>query len=134
MVKRTNYPGWGRMVEWEKEGARSRVVTAENVSKYVFVSGCTATDDEGDVVGIGDPYAQAVQALSNIKRGLEMVGASLKDVVRTRVFVTDLGFKDEVNRAYREFFAEVLPVRAMIGSTGFMLPEMLLEIEADAVV
>ena len=109
------------------------MVTAENVSKYVFVSGCTATDDDGKVVGVGDPYAQTVQALSNIKRGLEMAGASLKDVVRTRVFVTDLGFKDEVNRAYREVFSNVRPVRAMIGSTGFMLPEMLLEIEADAV-
>ncbi|MFQ5933294.1 MAG: Rid family hydrolase [Dehalococcoidia bacterium] len=134
MVKRTNYAGWGKHVDWEQEGARSRVVTAEDPSKLIFVSGCTATDGEGNVVGVGDPYAQAVQALNNIKQALEMAGASMKDVVRTRVFVTDLRFKDDVNRAYREFFGDVLPVRAMIGATGFMLPEMLLEIEADAVV
>ena len=100
----------------------------------MFVAGTTATDANGDVVGPGDAYVQTVQTLKNIERALNQAGAKMADVVRTRMFVTDISRWQEYGRAHREFFGDVLPVAAMVEITRLGDPAMLIEIEADAVV
>jgi enamine deaminase RidA (YjgF/YER057c/UK114 family) len=104
------------------------------VGNTVHVSGTTATGADGRLVGQGDMYAQTVQALRNIRSALERAGARLEDVVRTRVYVTDIARYDEVARAHGEMFGAILPASALIGVAALVDPDMLVEIEADAVI
>jgi len=107
---------------------------AVRVGNRVFVSGTVAWGDDGRVAGIGDMYAQAGQAIRNIEKALAEAGASLADVVRTRTFVTDITRFEEVARAHGEAFGEVRPAATLVAVTALVEPEMLVEIEADAVV
>ena len=114
---------------WESLVAYSRAI---RVGDTVYVAGTTATDDDGNVVGTGDAYRQTVQALTRIRSALEQAGARLEDVVRTRIFVTDITRWEEVGRAHGEFFADVCPAATMVEVQRLIHPEMLVEIEAEA--
>lgn len=116
---------------WEPVVGYSRAVRVGNV---VYVAGTTATDEQGNLVGAGDAYAQARQALRNIERALGQAGAALADVVRTRVFVTDIGRWQEIGRAHGEVFGSIRPASTMVQVAGLVDPAMLVEIEADAIV
>ena len=117
--------------EWEPFVGYSRAV---RVGAMVYVAGTTATDASGAVVAPGDAYAQTRQALKNIARALAQAGASMADVVRTRMFVTDISRWQEYGRAHGEVFREIRPASSMIEVAGLVNPAMLVEIEADAVV
>lgn len=101
---------------------------------HIFVSGTTATDDRGMIVGKGDPYLQTVQCIKNIETALQAAGATLKDVVRTRMYVVDIGQWEAIGRAHAEYFAEIKPATAMVQISRLIDPEMLVEIEADAII
>ena len=115
--------------KWESIVGYSRAI---RVGERIYVTGTTATDENGAIVGVGDAYAQTVQAIRNIERALKGLGVGLENVVRTRMFVTDISRWEEYGRAHGEFFSTIKPCATMVEVSGLVDAEMLIEIEVDA--
>lgn len=116
---------------WEPIVGYSRAVRVDN---QIFVTGTTSTNESGEIVGKGDPYAQAMQVLRNIESVLKRAGAEMRHVVRTRMFVTDISQWQEIGRAHSEFFRDIRPAATMVEVSRLIDPDLLVEIEVDAVI
>lgn len=117
--------------KWEDIVGYSRAVRVGNI---IEVAGTTAVDENGETVGINDPYEQTRYTLTKIEKALQAAGSSMKDVVRTRMFVTDISKWEEIGRAHGEFFREIKPAASMIEVMGLISPGLLVEIEVTAVI
>ncbi len=126
MQKRQKYSSGQK---WEKVVGYSR---AMKVGNRIYVTGTTATDENGNIVGENDAYAQTVQVIENIEKALNALDATLKNVVRTRMFVTDISRWEEYGKAHGEFFSKIMPATTMVEVSKLIDPKMLIEIEADA--
>lgn len=117
--------------KWEPIAGYSRAI---KVGKTIYISGTTATNESGEIVGKNDPYKQTVQAIENIKKALTHFNANLSHIVRTRMFVTNIDYWESYGKAHGEFFKDIRPATSMIEIKGLIDPDMLIEIEAEAVI